>query len=122
MLIHNNRDHKKIVIIDGKIAYTGGANIADEYINKKVRFGHWKDTGIKIIGDATKSFTLMFLETWHYFKDSSEDWCRCNKDTFWRNNEYSLFGVYCGYQHSGYCFFWDEFMGRIGCLCFYFSR
>lgn len=72
-LFHNNRDHKKIAIIDGKIAYTGGLNIADEYINKKVRFGHWKDTGIKIIGDATKSFTLMFLETWHYFKDSSED-------------------------------------------------
>lgn len=72
-LIHNNRDHKKIVIIDGKIAYTGGANIADEYINKKVRFGHWKDTGIRIIGDGAKSFTLMFLETWHYFRDSSED-------------------------------------------------
>jgi cardiolipin synthase len=72
-LIHNNRDHKKIAIIDGQIAYTGGANIADEYINKKVRFGHWKDTGIKVVGDATKSFTLMFLETWHYFRNSSED-------------------------------------------------
>ena len=72
-LVHNNRDHKKIAIIDGMIAYTGGVNIADEYVNKKVRFGHWKDNGIKIVGDATKSFTLMFLETWHYFKDSSED-------------------------------------------------
>lgn len=50
-----------------------GLNIADEYVNKKERFGHWKDTGIKLIGDATKSFTLMFLETWHYFKNSSED-------------------------------------------------
>ena len=72
-LIHNNRDHKKIDIIDGQIAYTGGANIADEYINKKVRFCHWKDTCIKVVGDATKSFTLMFLETWHYFRYSSED-------------------------------------------------
>ena len=72
-LSHNNRDHKKIAVIDGKIAYTGGLNIADEYVNKKTRFGHWKDTGIKLIGDATKSFTLMFLETWHYFRDSSED-------------------------------------------------
>ena len=72
-LVHNNRDHKKIAVIDGKIAYTGGVNIADEYVNKKKRFGHWKDTGIRLIGDATKSFTLMFLETWHYFRDSSED-------------------------------------------------
>lgn len=71
--MHNNRNHKKIAIIDGKIAYTGGINIGDEYINKKQRFGHWKDTGIKLVGDCTKSFTLMFLETWHYFKDSSED-------------------------------------------------
>lgn len=72
-LVHNNRDHKKIAIIDGKITYTGGINIADEYINKKTRFGHWKDTGIKIVGEASKSFTLIFLETWHYFRDSSED-------------------------------------------------
>lgn len=72
-LVHNNRDHKKIAIIDGKIAYTGGVNIADEYINKLQKFGHWKDNGIKLTGDATKSYTLMFLETWHYFRDSSED-------------------------------------------------
>lgn len=72
-LIHNNRDHKKIIVIDGKIAYTGGLNIADEYVNLKKRFGYWKDTGIKIVGDATKSFTLMFLESWHYFRDSSEE-------------------------------------------------
>ena len=72
-LVHNNRDHKKIAIIDGKIAYTGGVNIADEYINKLQKFGHWKDNGIKLTGDVTKSFTLMFLETWHYFRDSSED-------------------------------------------------
>lgn len=72
-LIHNNRDHKKIAIIDGQIAYTGGLNIADEYVNLKKRFGEWKDTGIKIVGDSAKSFILMFLESWHYFRDSSEE-------------------------------------------------
>ena len=71
--VQNNRDHRKIAVIDGRVAFTGGINLADEYINETIRFGHWKDNGIKIVGDATKSFTLMFLETWHYFKDSSED-------------------------------------------------
>lgn len=63
--VQNNRDHRKIVVIDGNIAFTGGINIADEYINKKQRFGHWKDTGIMITGDAVWSFTLMFLEMWN---------------------------------------------------------
>ena len=60
----NNRDHRKILVIDGETAFTGGINLADEYINKKVRFGHWKDTGIMIQGDAVRSFTLMFLQMW----------------------------------------------------------
>ncbi len=46
--VQNNRDHRKIAIIDGKVAFTGGINIADEYINKKVRFGYWKDAAIMI--------------------------------------------------------------------------
>ena len=62
--IQNYRDHKKIFVIDGKIAYTGGLNIADEYVNIKSPFGHWKDTGVRIEGNAAWSFTLMFLETW----------------------------------------------------------
>ncbi len=62
----NNRDHRKIVVVDGKIAMTGGINLADEYINKKVRFGHWKDSGCLIEGPATWSFTLMFLQFWNY--------------------------------------------------------
>ena len=73
---HNNRDHKKIIIIDGNIAYTGGVNIADEYINRKERFGHWKDSGIMIKGEAVKSFTFMFLESWHYYKNREEDYRR----------------------------------------------
>lgn len=63
--IQNNRDHRKITVIDGKIAYTGGINIADEYINEVERFGYWKDTGIKIKGEAVKSFVTMFLTMWN---------------------------------------------------------
>lgn len=63
---HNNRDHRKIMIIDGEIAYTGGVNIADEYVNKKQRFGHWKDGGVRIFGDATRGFLKLFLGLWDF--------------------------------------------------------
>lgn len=61
----NNRDHRKILVIDGKVAFTGGINLADEYINRVERFGHWKDTAVMIKGPAVKSFTYMFLKMWH---------------------------------------------------------
>ncbi|MBE5852756.1 MAG: cardiolipin synthase [Lachnospiraceae bacterium] len=61
----NNRDHRKIFVIDGKIAYNGGINIADEYINAKALYGHWKDTAVKLCGDAVKTFTVMFLQLWY---------------------------------------------------------
>lgn len=61
---YNYRDHRKILVIDGNIAFTGGINLADEYINIKSRFGHWKDTAVMLKGDAVKSFTLMFLQLW----------------------------------------------------------
>ena len=64
----NNRDHRKIVVIDGRVAFTGGINLADEYIGKKERFGIWKDTAVMIEGDAVRSFTLMFLEMWNVEK------------------------------------------------------
>lgn len=73
-LAHNNRDHRKIIVIDGNIAFTGGINLADEYINETIRFGHWKDTGIYLKGEAVKSFTLMFLENWHIYRDCVEDY------------------------------------------------
>lgn len=57
----NNRNHRKITVIDGTIGYTGGINIADEYINKIVRFGHWKDIGIRIEGEAVQELTKLFL-------------------------------------------------------------
>ncbi len=57
----NNRNHRKITVIDGKIGYTGGVNIADEYINEVERFGHWKDTGIRLEGEAVYELTRLFL-------------------------------------------------------------
>ncbi|MBR2467054.1 MAG: PLDc N-terminal domain-containing protein [Clostridia bacterium] len=64
--VHNNRDHRKITVIDGTVAYTGGINLADEYINKKVRFGHWKDGGVKVTGGAAWGFARQFLALWAY--------------------------------------------------------
>jgi len=61
----NNRDHRKILVIDGKVAFTGGVNLADEYINQKERFGHWKDTAIMLTGEAVNNFTIMFLQMWN---------------------------------------------------------
>lgn len=57
----NNRSHRKITVIDGKIGYTGGANLADEYINEKPRFGYWKDTGIRLIGEGVYELTRLFM-------------------------------------------------------------
>ena len=61
---YNYRDHRKILVIDGHTAFNGGVNLADEYINQKKKFGHWKDTAVMIKGEAVKSFTLMFLQMW----------------------------------------------------------
>ncbi len=61
---YNFRDHRKIAVIDGKVAFTGGVNLADEYINVRSRFGHWKDAAVMIKGGAVNSFTLMFLQMW----------------------------------------------------------
>lgn len=61
---YNNRDHRKIVVIDGRVAFTGGINLADEYINEKERFGHWKDAGLLLEGEAVRTFTVMFLKMW----------------------------------------------------------
>lgn len=80
----NNRDHRKICVIDGKVAFTGGINLADEYINVKERFGHWKDTAVMLEGEAVQSFTMMFLQMWnvaerrpesyeHYLTEKSDE-------------------------------------------------
>lgn len=63
----NNRDHRKILVIDGNIAYNGGINIADEYINLDSKFGHWKDTGLRLEGEGVYNLTLMFLTIWNVY-------------------------------------------------------
>lgn len=70
----NNRDHRKIVVIDGKVAFTGGINLADEYINQKEVYGHWKDVAVKITGDAVRSFTVMFLQMWNVSENGKENY------------------------------------------------
>lgn len=75
----NNRSHRKIVVIDGYTSFTGGINLADEYINEKMRFGHWKDTAVMLKGAATWNFTMMYLITWDYIsgnlkKESYEEY------------------------------------------------
>ena len=72
----NNRDHRKLLIIDGKTGFTGGINLADEYINVRERFGHWKDSAILLEGDAVWSMTVMFLTMWDYIADWDEDFER----------------------------------------------
>ena len=62
---YNNRDHRKILVIDGHTAFTGGVNLQDRYINRKQVYGHWKDTAVMVQGDAARSFTLMFLQMWN---------------------------------------------------------
>lgn len=61
----NNRDHRKIMVVDGIVAFSGGINLADEYINEEHPYGHWKDIGFKITGDAIRSYAYMFIEFWN---------------------------------------------------------
>lgn len=68
--IYNNRDHRKILVIDGVVAFSGGFNIADEYINELQRFGVWKDNAFRVRGDAVRSYTLMFLQMWNVYEDT----------------------------------------------------
>ncbi len=62
---YNNRDHRKILVIDGKVGFTGGVNLADEYINLRAKYGHWKDAAVMLSGDGVRSMTLMFLRMWN---------------------------------------------------------
>ena len=70
----NNRDHRKLMIIDGETAFTGGINLADEYINRTSPLGHWKDCGILVQGEAAWSMTVMFLSLWDYVDHTQEDY------------------------------------------------
>jgi len=71
-LRQNNRDHRKYMIVDGRVAFTGGINMADEYINVKPRFGHWKDSAVRLEGDAVWSMTVSFLSMWDFTRNEQE--------------------------------------------------
>ncbi len=68
----NHRDHRKILVIDGKVGFTGGINIADEYIAQKQRFGYWKDSGVKLTGESVRSLTQAFFYLWTAFSADKE--------------------------------------------------
>lgn len=74
--MQNNRDHRKIAVIDGKTAFTGGINLADEYINAIEKFGHWKDASLMVCGKAAWSFTVMFLQMWELTTGEDEDYAQ----------------------------------------------
>ena len=75
-VIMNNRDHRKMLIIDGKVAFSGGINLADEYININSPYGHWKDNGTKVEGDAVWTYIVMFLTIWNSFKKEDKDYTK----------------------------------------------
>jgi cardiolipin synthase len=90
--LQNNRDHRKIISIDGKIAFTGGINLADEYINVYPKYGHWKDAAIMLEGDAAWSLTLIFLQMWNLGQSVEDDYSAFYP---WRNKP-------CAVESDGY--------------------
>lgn len=91
----NNRDHRKIVVIDGQYGYTGGVNLADEYINKIERFGHWKDTAVELTGEVVNTFTVLFLQNWNISSRKTEDVSK-----YIRNYKVPSKGYIMGYTDS----------------------
>lgn len=83
----NNRDHRKIAVIDGKAAFTGGANLADEYINERERYGHWRDCAIKIKGEAVMNLTVMFLSMWNFLAKTTEDYSKFKAEPINKDDE-----------------------------------
>ncbi|MCD8048404.1 MAG: cardiolipin synthase [Clostridia bacterium] len=71
--VMNNRDHRKICVIDSKVGFTGGINLADEYINKIEKFGHWKDNAVMLKGVGVWGLTMMFLDMWNAFRPEDAD-------------------------------------------------
>lgn len=97
--LQNNRDHRKLVVIDGIIAFTGGINLADEYINAIRRFGHWKDSAVMLRGDAVRSFTVMFLNMW-------DSICKCEEnfnDYLYQKNDLIIFSKENNEYVQPYC-------------------
>ena len=70
----NNRDHRKIMVIDGKVSFNGGFNMCDEYFNIDCPYGHWKDTAVRLRGDAVRNHVIMFLQMWNSIEDTDKDY------------------------------------------------
>lgn len=85
--MQNNRDHRKIAVIDGKVAFTGGINLADEYINEIEKFGHWKDSSVMVTGDGAWGLTVMFLQMWSFAVGADEDFT-----VFYPKNRETVYG------------------------------
>lgn len=90
----NNRDHRKITVIDGKVGYTGGYNLADEYFNITHPYGQWKDSGIRFEGDAVRSATVLFLEMWNALKEQDEDYKKYLVTYPYKAREQGYFAIY----------------------------
>lgn len=88
-LSFNYRNHQKITVVDGDVGYTGGINLADEYANYIVRFGHWKDTGLRLYGEGVWSLTCMFLKMWRICNEKEE-------------NAYDLYRPHISVKEAGY--------------------
>ena len=86
-VIMNNRDHRKIMVIDGRVAYSGGMNLADEYINISSPYGHWKDNGIRVEGEAVWNYTVMFLTMWNAIKKQDRDFTIFKDSSFDKKHE-----------------------------------
>ena len=97
---YNYRDHRKIAVVDGQVAFTGGVNLADEYINRVVRFGHWKDTAVMLRGEAVRSFTLMFLEMWNVAKSEKVEEFDPYLDVIYEREKHSGEGFVIPYGDS----------------------
>lgn len=85
----NNRDHRKIMVIDGKVGYTGGFNMADEYFHIKEPYGHWFDSAVRIEGDAVRSLTLIFLENWTAHKEAKREDAEADFEKYLPKAEYT---------------------------------
>ena len=88
----NNRDHRKICVIDGNVGFTGGINIADKYINRAKRKDHWLDSGVMIKGKGVWSMSVMFLSMWDFLRKEKSDYHICAPD----------YNLYSNIKNDGY--------------------
>ena len=97
-VIQNNRDHRKIAVIDGKVAFTGGINLADEYINAYKKHGHWKDSSVVLEGKAAWGLTVFFLQMWELCSGKNEDFMQyypCHNNNKYPKNDNGFLIPYC---------------------------